>query len=143
MSYSCSLGAGAPGDWDQSQGNHGRHPKAVVQRKFRRREGEDFDELRDIIKQLNDHNPRTRRDILSEGETLFCCRRTLPTYVRSELIVEAPRGGKCELETTVVRDVSHARKRGKQYGSPSPTGSHRSCLWTAGGVLSGHSHLYP
>ncbi|KAI6116344.1 hypothetical protein F5141DRAFT_1062413 [Pisolithus sp. B1] len=71
MSYSCSLGAGAPCDWDQSQGNHGRHPKAVVQRKFRRREGEDFDELRDIIKQLNDHNPRTRRDILSEASRLL------------------------------------------------------------------------
>ncbi|KAI6124395.1 hypothetical protein EDD16DRAFT_1703626 [Pisolithus croceorrhizus] len=71
MSYTSPPGAGAPGDWDQSQGIQGRHPKAVLQREYRRREGDGFGQLREIIKQLNDHDPQSRHDILFEASQLL------------------------------------------------------------------------
>lgn len=69
MSFASPPGAGPPEDWDQ--GNHGRQPKASLQREYRKREGDVFNELRDIIRELNNQEPATRHDILSEASRLM------------------------------------------------------------------------
>ncbi|KAI6108628.1 hypothetical protein EDD16DRAFT_1898582 [Pisolithus croceorrhizus] len=93
MSYASPSGAGAPGDWDQSQGNQGRHPKAALQREYRKREGDVFDELRHIIKQLNDHDPQTRHDILSEASRLLRQLGDENANLRRQLSVASPMQG--------------------------------------------------
>lgn len=64
-------GAGAPGGEDQSPGNYGRPSKAVTQQRYRRREGDILNDLRDIIAQLNNRRPQTRYDILFEATRLL------------------------------------------------------------------------
>lgn len=71
MSNILSSGAGAPGDWDQSPGTYGRQSKAATQQRYRRREGDILNDLRDIIAQLNNRRPQTRYDVLFEATRLL------------------------------------------------------------------------
>ncbi|KAI5989527.1 hypothetical protein EDD15DRAFT_2198483 [Pisolithus albus] len=45
--------------------------KFALQREYRRKEGDVFNELRHTIRQLNDRDPQTRHDILSEATRLL------------------------------------------------------------------------
>ena len=44
-----------------------RQPKAALQKEYRKRESELFDQLRGYIGNMTKHQPDTRQDILTEG----------------------------------------------------------------------------
>ncbi|KAI6029785.1 hypothetical protein BKA83DRAFT_4223132 [Pisolithus microcarpus] len=93
MSNALSSGAGAPGGWDQSQGNYGKHPKAAMQREYRKREGDVFNDLRDTIRQLNHRDPQTRHDILSEATRLLRVLGDENANLRQQLSLMSPTRG--------------------------------------------------
>ncbi|KAI6040871.1 hypothetical protein EDC04DRAFT_2602104 [Pisolithus marmoratus] len=93
MSFASSSNAGAPDDWDLYQGNHGRQPKATLQREYRKREGDVFNELRDIIKQFNDFEPATRHETLSEASRLLRQLGTENANLRRQLSAMPPTRG--------------------------------------------------
>lgn len=56
---------------EEPEGNDRRPSKAEMQQEYRKREGDSFQNLRDIIRQLNNHNPLTWQEILSEASRLL------------------------------------------------------------------------
>lgn len=74
------------------QGNE-RQPKAIKQRVYRRREGDDFNELRDTVKQLDDYQPETRREILLEATRLLKKLRDENAALRRQVSMMSPTPG--------------------------------------------------
>lgn len=56
---------------EEPEGNDRRPSKAEMQRKYRQKEAAVFQNLQGIIRQLNNHDPQTRYDILSEASRLL------------------------------------------------------------------------